>query len=114
MRSGTLRQKVRIEARTRAPDGGGGFEQGWSTTQSGLKARIIDKSASESVVGDALKGISTHEIFLRLSSKTEGITNLMRVVDERTGAIYDVKGNPIKDERARVVKLLVQSGGRDG
>lgn len=111
MRSGQLRERIKVEQRTRVPDGGGGFAHGWETFQDNLKARIVNTSGRESVVGDSLAGIKTVEIFVRFSTRTKAITNLMRIVDLRTEEVYDIK-LPVPDERKKVVKILAQSGAR--
>jgi len=112
MRSGALRHKIKVERRTRVSDGGGGFEQGWELVEDDLNARIVQKSGTEGVTGDALAGILTHHIFVRLSSRTRGISNLMRITEKRTGIIHNVKAT-WPDERDRVIKILTQTGTRD-
>lgn len=113
MRSGSLRQKLKIEHRTRVEDGGGGFVQGWETYKDNLSGRVKQLGGTEAVVGDKLAGVSTHEIYLRFSSKTKDISNLMRVVEKRTGVIHDIKNvNP--DERDRWIVLTTQTGKRNG
>ena len=113
MRSGALRHKIKIEQRTRVSDGGGGFENGWETFQDNLNARIVQKSGSEAVTGDTLAGVLTHEVFVRESSRTRKITNLMRIVEKRTGTIHNIKAI-WPDERDRVIKIVTQTGSRDG
>lgn len=111
MRSGRLRNKIRVEQRTRVPDGGGGFEQGWETFQDNLSARIVTTSGRESATTDALAGVNTQEIFVRASTKTRPITNLMRIVNVRSGEVHDIK-SVWPDERNKVIKILTQSGSR--
>ena len=112
MRAGQLRQRLDLERRTRTPDGGGGFEEGWTVIEDGLSARVVQKTGSESVMGDTLSGIVTHTVYLRASSRTSGITNLHRLVDRRSGEIHDIKA-VTHDERQRVMVLTTQTGGRD-
>ena len=112
MRSGALRHKIKVERRTRVSDGGGGFVQGWETFEDDLKARIVNVSGKEAVVEDALSGIETHHIYVRESSRTKTITNLMRIIDKRTGKIHNIK-SALPDERERVIMIMTQSGGRD-
>jgi len=111
VRSGSLRRRIKIEHRNRVADGGGGFEQGWSTYQDNIAARIVTTSGRESVIADALAGVSTQEIFVRESSRTREIDNLMRIVDKRDGKVYDIK-SVWPDERRRVIKIMTQSGTR--
>ena len=111
MRSGALRTPIKIEKRSRERDEGGGVEQGWTVHEDNLKARIVQKSGREAVVGDSLAGLLTHEIFVRESSRTRTITNLMRVVEKRTGVVHNIK-SVWSDERDRVIKILTQTGTR--
>jgi len=113
MRSGSLRRKIRIEQRTRTSDGGGGTEIGWEVFQDNLKAKIVSKSGREAHTDDTLSGILTHEIFVRRSSRTIPITNLMRIREIETDEIHDIKAI-WPDELRRVIKIVTQTGGRDG
>ena len=111
MRSGRLKSRIKVERRTRVKDEGGGFVDGWETFQDNLHARIVNTSGRESVVGDSLAGVKTVEIFVRFSTRTKGITNLMRIVDLLCAEVYDIK-LPVPDERNKVIKILAQSGAR--
>ena len=111
MRAGSLKHRVRIEERVRTPDEGGGTVEGWVTKAEGLRARILEMAGSEKVVADKLSGVLTHELTLRRSSKTEGLSNLMRIVEVATGRIHDVKTVKL-DERRRDYVVTTQTGGR--
>jgi len=111
MRAGRLRRKIKVEQRLRTKDEGGGSVHGWETYCDGIYATIKAKSGSEGVDGDRLNGKVTHDIWLRLSSRTKGITNAHRLVD-RKGEIYNIKSVQF-DERGRDVIIMAQTGGRD-
>ena len=109
MRAGSLRERVRVEARTRQPDGEGGEIEGWAVVISARPARIITKSGSETLLGERLSGRLLKEVHMRASSDTSGITSDMRAVDDRTGEVFNIR-TVHRDERARMVVLSCASG----
>ena len=109
MRAGTLRRKVKIQKRNREVDEGGGTSTGWIDYQTALRAKIVSHARGETIIAGRLAGLSTHEIHLRLSSRTIGITNLMRLVEG--SAVHEIK-SVHADERRRLLILMTQTGGR--
>ncbi|WP_072387561.1 phage head closure protein [Hyphomicrobium sp. CS1BSMeth3] len=97
---GRLRHRLRLEAATRAPDGGGGAAETWATIAH-VWCEIRPTGGSESVDADGLSGRNAHEITMRYRS---GVTPAMRLaIGSRRFeivAVLDV------DERRRWLKCL--------
>ena len=74
-------------------------------------ARDITQAGSEKVVGDLLAGLTTHKLSIRLSTKTQDLSNRHRLVDMRTGDIHDIKA-VIPHENRRWLEVTTQTGGR--
>ena len=111
MRSGSLRERMKVERRTRVEDGFGGIAEGWEVCQCGLAAKVIQKTGKEQFSDDTLQGVVNHEIHLRHSKRTQDIDNHMRLINERTGTIHNVRA-ATHDPRRRVVVLITQTGVR--
>ena len=113
MRAGTLREKIRTETRTSVSDGGGGFDDAWATTESGIFAGILAKSGSEKLLEERLKGVVVHEITVRYSDKTSSINSDMRIVNERSGAVYNIAA-VLPDTRKRFIVITATTGTASG
>jgi len=113
MRAGTLREKIRTEQRTSVSDGGGGSIDAWQTVNSGIFAGILAKSGSEKLLEQRLKGIVVHEITVRYSSNTTGINTDMRIVNERSGEVYNISA-VLPDTRRRFLVITATTGTASG
>ena len=113
MQAGKLREKIRAEQRGQVSDGGGGYVDSWTTYKAGIPAQIVAVGGREQVLERRMAGVVDYEIVVRHSSNTSGITEAMRIVDERSGQIYNI-GPPRTDQRKRMVFIPATIGTASG
>jgi len=99
---GELRHRVRIEAETRDDDGGGGADATWSLVAEAW-ASIKATGGTEAAAADALRGRTTHEIWIRYR---DDVIPAMRFV--ASARIFDVRAVLDPDGRGRWLRCLVQ------
>lgn len=114
--AGQLREKVKIERRSKSSDGMGGVNlTGWTTVASGLPAQISPVRGGEDVRSLRLSGTSLYDVTVRSSANLSAIDATHRIVNERTGQTYNVKWVANLDERGRFLTFTVEAGGlQDG
>lgn len=97
---GRLRHRLRLEAASRTPDGGGGAVETW-TTVAQVWGHIRPTGGTEIADADGLGGRISHEITLRYRA---GVTPTMRLATDSRRfeiiAVIDI------DERRRWLKCL--------
>lgn len=112
MRSGRLKHKIRFERRGKARNGAGGSTECWQTVDGldNINARIItrgsetSRGAAETTARDRQTNIGDHVIKVRRNPLTVKITTHMRIVNNRTGETYAIRGRWY-DERRRVFMI---------
>ena len=104
-----LRERIRIDAKTKVKDGEGGKVQGWAEHASSRRARIVTKGGSEELLGERLRGKLMIEIQMRYSNDLAGVTSDMRAVNTRSGTAYNIKA--VHVEETRRVMILTCEGG---
>ena len=109
--SGSLRERIRIEAPPSTSDGMGGVVQGWTTIATDVPARIAPTRGGEEVRAARLSGIALFTIVVRSSDETRPTTAACRVVNERTGQTYNIKWVANLDERDRFLTMTAEAGG---
>lgn len=109
--AGELREKIKIERRTREPNGRGGEVETWRLVASGLPAKISPTKGGEEVRAARLTGVNTFDVTVRQSAALSAITADMRLTNERTGAVYNIVWAANLDERSRFLTMTVKSVG---
>jgi SPP1 family predicted phage head-tail adaptor len=102
VRIGDLRQRVRLEAATSTPDGGGGVSESWALVAE-LWAAVRPLAGQERAEADAIAGRVTHEVFIRYRT---GVMPAMRFV--LGTRIFDSRAALDIDERQRWLRCLVE------
>lgn len=108
--AGDLRERVRFQARAETDDGYGNPVAGSWSDQFTARARIMPKMGSEAVVAARMQGMQPYVITIRSNAGTRQVTPAWRAVNDRTGAIYDIKAVTNPDERNTFLELLVMEG----
>lgn len=101
---GTMRQRIRLEQPSLAPDGLGGWHRSWVEVAS-VWAHIRAGSGDERMEAGQLAAPATYRIRLRWR---EDITSDMRIV---FGArIFAIRGVLDADARKRFIELIAEEG----
>lgn len=104
-----LRHKITIQKETEVPDGGGGFEIGWTNFASGVFASVEPLRGRELFEAQQLQSEITHRIRLRYRP---GIKAEMRVVFR--SRIFRIVSPPINEkEENRWMQLMCEEVGTD-
>ncbi|MDO1559822.1 head-tail adaptor protein [Brevundimonas sp. 2R-24] len=111
--AGALRERVRIERRSAAPDDMGNEVAAWAPQATGIPARIAPTKGGEGVQAGRLAGLSAFDITVRATSATNAIGPADRLVDERSGRSFNIKWAGCLDERGRFITILAEAGGAD-
>ncbi|MFN3744473.1 MAG: phage head closure protein [Hyphomicrobiaceae bacterium] len=98
--TGRLRHRLRLEAASRAPDGGGGAAETW-TVIAELWGRIQPTGGTEFFEADGLSGRISHEITLRYRPD---VTPAMRLASGSRR--FEIMAVIVIDERRRWLKCL--------
>lgn len=110
MRAGRLRERITIEARASS---GTGFVQAlasWVPLVSGRSAEIKPMGGSEPVIAERLNGKNLCEIRLRWNTDVSSIDTTMRVKNDRTSQIYNIRAVQNTDMRNRFITLMCDEG----
>lgn len=126
--AGELRERVRFERRREnGDDGYGNVQYEWQRIAGPMTARIKPARGGEQVLADRLSGVEVFEIIVRWFSKTRitdpGYPPLPkgtieggpldpgdRCVNERSGAIYNIRSITNPDEQHEFLSIIAQSG----
>lgn len=108
--TGSLRESVRIERQVLTPDGGGGSTSKWSIILAGLPARITPVSGNEKLLAQGLQAVAIYQITVRGSSDTLTILESDRIVNERTGTVFNIRFIQNPDERGRFLEITSERG----
>jgi head-tail adaptor len=110
--AGELRELVKIERPLRTPNGRGGEAPlKWRVVASGLPAKISPTKGGEDVRAARLTGVNSYDVTVRMSSALADVTADMRLTNERTGKVYNIKWAANLDERGAFLVLTVVAGG---
>jgi head-tail adaptor len=110
--AGSLRERVRIERSMATPDFLGGVQTSkWRAIVTGVPAQITPTTrGAEMVVAQGLQATATFEVWLRSSTETLAITEADRLVDERTGRVFNIRMITNPDERGRYLRVVAERG----
>ena len=112
MPAGELRERVRFERRVKAGDDGfGNVTYAWQAITGTVGANLEPQGSSETVDQELLRADASFGVTVRWSKQTQAIVTNDRMINARTGEVYDIRsiGNP--DQRRRyLVMTVVKSG----
>lgn len=103
VRIGELRHRVRIEARLRVPDDGGGASKTWAMLAE-VWAAIEPAGGSERVDADQLAGRVTHVIQMRAGGPA--VRPDMRIVWQ--GRVFEIRSVIDMGERKRWIEISAE------
>lgn len=108
IRAGDLTERVRFEKRSTSSDGGGGVTTGFAP-QFVVWGKFTHLRGGETVLAARLAGVHSLVVLVRRSSQTEAVDTAWRLVDVRTGKIYNIRDiTPTADRQG--LELLCESG----
>ena len=105
--AGEFRSRVHVERQKKEADGAGGTRSIWRRQWSDIPARILPMRGGEEVKAGRLAMNSDFEITIRANPTTRLIKPTDRLVNARTGEVYEVKH--IADLRGEDRELLLTS-----
>lgn len=110
-KAGELRQRIRIERHQQIVNDLGDTVGAWRPLVSGVAARIEAVRGGEEVQANRLSGLSTSNITVRWSQSLAGVTATDRIVDERSGQVFDIRWAANLDSRSLFLTFLCEAGG---
>lgn len=108
--AGELKERLRFESPTPFDDGAGNTTYGW-TKEFTLWAKVQPLRGGEQVLADRLQGTQPVVIIVRRQWESLQILPDWRAVDDRSGAVYQIKSPPadMKMDRA-YLDMLAEAG----
>ncbi|WP_295217325.1 head-tail adaptor protein [uncultured Brevundimonas sp.] len=89
--AGKFRDRVNAQRQTKASDGYGNTIAGWAPLWSGIAAYILPLRGGEEVRAGRLISKNAFEITLRQSPTTNKLAPSDRLVNARSGVVYEVR-----------------------
>jgi SPP1 family predicted phage head-tail adaptor len=109
MEAGKLRERVTFQKRMlQADDGYGNALTAFADVMT-VWARITPLRGGEGVIAARLQGTQPVLITVRHSTETAAITPDWRLVDARTGTIYNIR-TAVADERKAQIDMICEAG----
>lgn len=111
--TGSLRESVRFERRPIAGQGDGYGNEAvanFAPILTGISARISPMNGSERMIAQGLQAVADSTIWVRGSSEANAILPSDRIVNERTGTIYNIRYIDNPDERGRFRRMIAETG----
>lgn len=109
MQSGDLDQRIRLEAETRTPDGGGGWTISWSEIAT-VWARVLPISAREALRAGQLEAAGMYRVTIR-NRRDISPGAAMRIVWVTNGdMVLNIRQAADPGARAQVRELVAESG----
>lgn len=110
MRAGRLRHRLTVQSISQSQDlVTGEIVQGWTDTGLKIWGSIEPLSVREFIEAKAAQGEVSARVLTRWN---DGIDESMRLVNEKTGTAYEIKGPPMTDtvSNRHYMTLMVGSG----
>lgn len=103
--AGELTEAVRFERRG-APvsDGAGNFEGAWQTLIGRRSAKLQATRGGEQVIAQRLTGTAPWDLWVRAGRETRAVTQADRVVDLRSGRVFNIRA--IAETRSRAFLFM--------
>ena len=104
-----LRDRVSLERQEEVDDGYGGVVGQW-VTQFERNACILLSKGGETVIAARLQSIQPALIIVRHDAETATITAAWRLIETRSGTIYNIRTSADMERRGRFITMLCESG----
>src|SRR5690606_29427747 len=104
-----LRDRVRLEKREEIDDGYGGVVGQW-VTQFERDACILLSKGGETVIAARLQSVQPALIIVRFDTETATITPTWRLIETRSGTVYNIRTAADMERRRRFITLLCEPG----
>lgn len=104
-----LRDRVRLERHEEIDDGYGGVVGQW-VTQFERNACILLSKGGETVIAARLQSIQPALIIVRHDAETATITAAWRLIETRSGTIYNIRTSADMERRRRFITMLCEAG----
>lgn len=105
--AGALRQRVTFQTETEMPDGGGGYERGWSDVIT-VWGSLQPERGRERLQADRLQASLGGVLRVRSSTETRAITEAHRVLID--GVPYQIRSIANPDQKNRYLEMTVERG----
>jgi len=104
-----LRDRVSLEKREEIDDGYGGVVGQW-VTQFERNACILLSKGGETVIAARLQSVQPALIIVRYDAETAAITAAWRLIEARSGTVYNIRTVADMERRGRFITMLCESG----
>nr|WP_313011930.1 phage head closure protein [Brucella intermedia] len=104
-----LRDRVRLEKREEIDDGYGNTYGQW-VPQFERDACILPSKGGETVIASRLQSVQPALIIVRFDTETATITPTWRLIETRSGTVYNIRTAADMERRRRFITLLCESG----
>ncbi|NKE74473.1 phage head closure protein [Ochrobactrum sp. MC-1LL] len=104
-----LRDRVRLEKREEVDDGYGNTYGQW-VPQFERDACILPSKGGETVIASRLQEVQPALIIVRFDAETATITAAWRLIDARSGMIYNIRTAADMERRRRFITMLCEAG----
>jgi len=104
-----LRDRVSLEKREEIDDGYGGVVGQW-VTQFERNACILLSKGGETVIAARLQSVQPALIIVRYDAETAAITAAWRLIETRSGTVYNIRTVADMERRGRFITMLCESG----
>jgi len=104
-----LRDRVSLERQEEVDDGYGGVVGQW-VTQFERNACILLSKGGETVIAARLQSIQPALIIVRHDAETATITAAWRLIETRSGTIYNIRTSADMERRGRFITMLCEAG----
>ncbi|KAB2771014.1 phage head closure protein [Brucella anthropi] len=104
-----LRDRVRLEKREEVDDGYGNTYGQW-VAQFERDACILPSKGGETVIASRLQEVQPALILVRYDAETATITAAWRLIETRSGTVYNIRTSADMERRGRFITMLCESG----
>ena len=104
-----LRDRVSLEKREEIDDGYGGTVGAW-VPQFERNACILLSKGGETVIASRLQSIQPALIIVRYDAETATINAAWRLIETRSGTIYNIRTSADMERRGRFITMLCDAG----
>lgn len=104
-----LRDRVSLEKREEIDDGYGGVVGQW-VTQFERNACILLSKGGETVIAARLQSVQPALIIVRYDAETAAITAAWRLIETRSGTVYNIRTVADMERRGRFITMLCEAG----
>lgn len=104
-----LRDRVSLEKREEIDDGYGNVYGQW-VAQFERDACILLSKGGETVIASRLQSIQPALIIVRYDTETATITAEWRLIETRSGTVYNIRTSADMERRGRFITMLCESG----